>query len=196
MTMPHDSELRTKTREPLPRGDRNENPRDVSLVELLAEDFRTHDCDPLQPGFWAIAVHRFGNWRMSVKKKALRAPLTVLYNTLHLGVKWTWGIDLGYTVKLGRRVRIWHHGGMVIGARAIGDDVHLRQNTTIGILSKEDLTAKPVIGDRVDVGAGACILGDVRVGDDTVIGANSVVVKDVPPSSTVFGVPARPVKLT
>lgn len=184
-----------KVRAPLPRGDKNENPKDVSLLGLLAEDFRTHDNDPLQPGFWAVAVHRFGNWRMDVKPKVARAPLTVLYRALYTGVNWAWGIDLGYTVKLGRRVRIWHHGGIVLGARSIGDDVQIRQNTTLGVLSTSDLEGKPTIEDRVDVGAGACVLGDVTVGHDTVIGANSVVVKDVPPSSTVFGVPARPVKL-
>jgi serine O-acetyltransferase len=65
----------------------------------------------------------------------------------------------------------------------------------MGLLSRDDLTAKPTIEDRVDIGVGACILGEVTVGHDTVIGANSVVVKDVPPNSVVFGVPARPVKL-
>jgi serine O-acetyltransferase len=181
-------------RPPLPKGDRNENPAGLTLLELLAEDWRTHGSDPLQPGFWAVAVHRFGNWRMD-KPKIVRAPLTALYHVLHTSVSWKFGIDLGYTVKLGRRVRIWHHGGIVLGARAIGDDVHIRQNTTLGVLSREDVTGKPVIEDRVDIGAGACVLGQVTVGHDTVIGANSVVVKDVPAHSTLFGVPARPVKL-
>ena len=89
----------------------------------------------------------------------------------------------------------WHHGGIVIGAVRIGDDVHFRQNTTVGILSRNEPERKPIIGDRVDVGAGACILGAVHVGDDVVVGANSVVVKDVAAGNTVFGVPARPVKL-
>jgi serine O-acetyltransferase len=84
---------------------------------------------------------------------------------------------------------------MVLGARAIGSDVHIRQNTTMGLLSRDDQTAKPTIEDRVDIGAGVCILGQLTVGHDTVIGANSVVIKDVPPNSTVFGIPARPVKL-
>lgn len=193
-TVTAQEDLHAKPRRPLPKGDRNENPRGISFLELLVEDWKTHDSDPLQPGFWAVAIHRFGNWRMD-KPRPLRAPLTLLYNALYTGVNWKFGIDLGYTVKLGRRVRIWHHGGIVIGARAIGDDVHIRQNTTLGILSRDDLTAKPTIEDRVDIGAGACVLGEVTVGHDTVIGANSVVVKDVPPNSTMFGVPARPVKL-
>lgn len=186
---------RTRPRAPLPRGEANENPKDLSVLQLIAEDFRTHDSDLTQPGFWALAVHRFGNWRMGIRQKALRAPCTVAYRTLYTAVNWAWGIDLGYTVKVGRRVRIWHHGGIVLGARSIGDDVQIRQNTTFGVLTINELDGKPTIGDRVDVGAGACVLGEVIVGHDTVIGANTVVVKDVPPNSTVFGVPARPVKL-
>lgn len=188
--------LAAKPRPPLSIGDTNQNPPGISLWRLLAEDWRTHERRFLEPGFWAVAVHRYGNWRMGIRPKLLRAPFSLHYKIMALWVNWLWGIDLCYTVKLGRRVRIWHHGGMVLGARAIGDDVHIRHNTTMGLLSRSDLTAKPTIEDRVDIGSGACILGNVTVGHDTVIGANSVVVKDVPPESTVFGVPARPVKLT
>lgn len=83
---------------------------------------------------------------------------------------------------------------MTLGARSIGDDVHIRQNTTLGLVERHDM-GKPVIGDRVDIGAGACVLGGVTVGDDCVIGANSVVVKDLPHGTVAFGVPARPVSL-
>ena len=96
---------------PLPVGDRNENPSDIALLALLAEDFQTHERDLTAPGFWAVALHRLGNARMSVRSKLLRAPLTVAYHTAFTGLNWLWGIDLCYTVKLGRRVRIWHHGG-------------------------------------------------------------------------------------
>lgn len=174
-------------------GKRDANPPGMSLFELWAEDFRTHDRCLAEPGFWAVALHRFGNWRMGVQPRLLRAPLSLLYRVLFTGIVWGWGIDLCYTVILGRRVRIWHHGGMVLGGRRIGDDVHIRQCTTIGVAHREDPLKKPTIGNRVDIGAGACILGDVTVGDDSVVGANSVVVRSFPPGSTLFGVPARPV---
>lgn len=176
---------------PLPRGDRNENPGDIGLLALLLEDFRNHDSNLLEPGFWAVAIHRFGNARMAVRFKLLRAPLTVVYRFMHTAMIWLWGIDLPYTTKLGRRVRIWHHGGIWIGARSIGDDVHIRHNTTFGILSRQDLNGKPIIGNRVEVGLGSSILGPVTVGDDCVIGPNSVVIRDLPPGSVVMGVPAR-----
>lgn len=181
---------------PLPIGDRNRNPRDIGFLKLLAEDYRTHDRSLIEPGFVAVAIHRFGNARMDVKPKLLRGPFTVAYNVMSTLVSWVWGIDLPYTVRLGRRVRLWHHGGIVIGARAIGDDVHIRHNTTIGILNRRELTGKPIIGDRVDIGVGACIVGAITVGDDAVIGPNSVVLRDVPAGSVVMGIPARKATLT
>jgi hypothetical protein len=180
---------------PLPIGDTNANPRDIGLFQLLAEDYRTHDRRLFTPGFVAIALHRLGNARMSVRFKLLRAPLTAAYCLLFTWVNWLWGIDLHYTVRLGRRVRIWHHGGIVLGARAIGNDVHIRHNTTFGVLSRGDPNGKPIIGNRVDIGVGACVLGPVTVGDDSIVGANSAVIRDVPPRSVVMGVPARQASL-
>jgi serine O-acetyltransferase len=176
---------------PFPVGDHSENPAGIGLLALLLEDYRTYDRSLLEPGFWAVAIHRFGNARMAVRPKLLRAPLTVVYRLLYTAMIWLWGIDLPYNTKLGRRVRIWHHGGIWIGARSIGDDVHIRHNTTFGILSRKDLDGKPIIGDRVEIGLGASILGPVTVGDDCVIGPNSIVIRDVPPGSIVMGVPAR-----
>jgi serine O-acetyltransferase len=180
-------------RAPLPRGDRNENPKGISMSALLWEDFRTHDRNPFEQGFWAVAVHRFGNWRMSMPK-LVRVPLTVLYFVLFKLVEVLCGICLPYTVKLGRRVRIWHFGGMVLHARSIGDDVHIRQNTTFGVARTHDNLAIPVIEDGVDLGCGVCVLGGVVVGRGSAVGANSVVLRDVPPDSVAVGAPARVVK--
>jgi serine O-acetyltransferase len=180
-----------RTPVPAPIGDRNENPPGIGLVDLIREDFRTHQSRILSPGFWAVAVHRFGNWRMSVRSKPIRAPLTVAYKTAHYSITWFFGIDLPYTAKLGRRVRLGHHGCMHLGARAIGDDVYIRHAATIGLMDPKERWAKPTIGDRVEVGPGACVLGDIVVGHDTVIGANTVLGEDVPPYSRVLGNPAR-----
>lgn len=176
---------------PPSRGDRNQNPRGIGLLALIAEDYRTHDRMLSEPGFWVVAIHRLANARMDVKIKLLRAPLTLAYLVIERMVNWLWGIQLPCTVRLGRRVRIWHHGGTVLGARAIGDDVHIRHNTTFGVLTRSENAAKPIIGNRVDIGVGAVILGAVTVGDDAVIGPNSVVLRHVPPGTVVMGVPAR-----
>jgi serine O-acetyltransferase len=178
---------------PLPRGDRNENPADIGFFRLLREDLRTHEGDLFEQGFWAVAVHRFGNWRMGLPR-LLRPPFTLLYRCLFKLVEWTCGITLPYTTKLGRRVRIWHHSGMILHARAIGSDVHIRHNTTFGVVRRDHNREIPVIEDRVDIGCGVCVLGDVVVGHDSAIGSNSVVLADVPPYSVAVGAPARVVK--
>jgi len=176
------------------RGERNLNPEGVGFWALLRADLRTHDGDPLEQGFWAVAVHRFGNWRMGVRPKLIRLPFSFLYKFLYKWVEWTCGISLPYTVKVGRRVRIWHHGGTILHADRIGDDVHIRQNTTFGIARRDKLFELPTIEDRADIGVGVCVLGKVTVGHDSVIGANAVVLKDVPPWSLAVGVPAKVIK--
>jgi serine O-acetyltransferase len=176
---------------PLPRGDRNANPEGISFWALVAEDFRTQDSKILAQGFWVLFWHRFGNWRMSVRSRLLRAPLSLIYNVMYKACEIFCGCKLSYPVPVGRRVRIDHFGGMIFGARSIGSDVILRQNTTLGVLSTDDLNAKPMILDRCDIGAGAVILGHVTIGPDAVVGANAVVLRDVPPHHLAVGVPAR-----
>jgi serine O-acetyltransferase len=179
---------------PLPPGDVNANPPGISIGALLAEDFRTHGGSFLSPGFWALAAHRIGNWRMGLKVKAARAPLTLLYRGAHWGSIAAWGIDLPYNAKIGRRFRIAHHGGVFIGSREIGDDVTIRHAVTIGLKRKHERRA-PRIGSRVEIGPGACVVGDIQVGDDCFIGANTVLAQDAPAGSTVLGVPGRFVDL-
>jgi serine O-acetyltransferase len=178
---------------PMPRGDRNENPPDLGIFALLREDLRTHDGNLFEQGFWAVAVHRLGNWRMGIRFKPLRFPFTVLYRFLFKLTECLCGISIPYATKLGRRVRIWHFGGMVLHARSIGNDVHLRQNTSIGNVRK-DLLGLPIIEDGVDIGCGACILGNITIGHDSIIGANAVVLQDIPPHSVAVGLPAKVVK--
>ncbi len=178
---------------PLSRGDTNQNPKDIGFLALLREDLRTHGNNPFEQGFWALAVHRFGNWRMGFPK-LIRAPLTLLYRFLEKWVEWTCGIHLPYTVKVGRRLHIWHFGCLILHARSIGDDVHLRHATTFGVARTFDNLGIPTIEDRVDIGCGAAILGNITVGHDSVIGANAVVVHDIPPHSIAVGIPAKVVR--
>ena len=176
---------------PLPDGSRNMNPAELSFWSLVAEDFRTNDASIFHQGFLMLFIHRFGNVRMAVRWKILRAPLTILYRFLNKLTQLFFGMKLDYTVKLGRRVKLEHFGGMILGAREIGNDVVIRQNTTFGIRSTDDLNAKPIIGDDVDIGAGAVIVGNITIGANSIIGANTVVFTSVPPDSVVMGVPGR-----
>jgi serine O-acetyltransferase len=176
---------------PAEMGQENRNPAAMGWLSLVAEDLRTHDGNMWEQGFWAVATHRFGNWRMSIKPKIARVPFSLIYKLLYKWVEWTCGISLPYTTKIGRRVRIWHHSGIILSAQSIGDDVQIRQNTTMGVVRTQHSFELPIIGDRVDIGCGAVILGNITIGDDSVIGANAVVLKDVPPSSIAVGVPAR-----
>ena len=175
------------------RGDRNLNPPGISFLGLLREDLANHGGTVFEQGFWAVAVHRFGNWRMD-RPRLIRAPLTILYRLMFLFVECAAGISLPYTIRLGRRVRVWHHSGIILHARSIGDDVQIRQNTTMGIASMDRHLDLPTIGNRVDIGCGVCILGAVTVGDDCKIGANAVVLSDIPAGSTAVGMPARVVR--
>ncbi len=173
----------------------NGNPEGISLATLLAEDFATHGRDWTAQGFWALFWHRFGNWRMGVPSRLLRLPLTLIYKWMAKRCEIRGGIMLPYTVRVGRRVKLEHFGGMVLVAQEIGNDVILRQNTTLGIADTNHLQDRPVIEDGVDVGAGAVILGSVLVGKGAVIGANAVVRRDVPAGAIVGGVPAKLIRM-
>jgi serine O-acetyltransferase len=176
-------------------GVKNHNPSDIGFFALVAEDFHAHGGDWTSPGFWALFWHRFGNWRMGVRPRIMRAPFSLIYRLMSFQVRCWFGIELPYTVVVGRRVILEHFGGMILVAQSIGDDVTIRQNTTFGIARLEDRTGRPIIGNGVELGAGAVVLGRVVVGDDAVVGANAVVVRSVPPLAVVGGVPSKLIRM-
>jgi len=102
------------------------------------------------------------------------------------------GIEIHPGARIGKRFFIDHGMGVVIGETAIiGDDVLLYQGVTLGGTGLEKGKRHPTIGNNVVIGGGAKVLGNITVGDNSYIGANAVVIKDVPPNSTVVGVPGR-----
>ncbi|NIJ08878.1 serine O-acetyltransferase [Sphingomonas vulcanisoli] len=162
----------------------------MTLWQQIREDWQAHGRDWTKPGFRAVATHRFGVWRMGVRQP-LRAPLSLIYRALFRHCRNVYGIELPYSVLLGRRVVIEHQGGIVVhGATVIGDDCIIRQNCTLGIRRMDALADAPILEQGVQLGAGAVVLGRITLGKGALIGANAVVMRDVPPGAIATGVPA------
>jgi serine O-acetyltransferase len=108
--------------------------------------------------------------------------------------RWLTGIEIHPAAKIGRRLVIDHGMGVVIGETAeVGDDCYFYHQVTLGVARAIGGKRHPSVGNNVIVGAGAKVLGPIRVGDNARVGANSVVLEDVPSDTTVVGIPARPV---
>lgn len=163
-----------------------------SLAELRAlwkEDYAVNGRRLHEPGFQVLAIYRLGVWVDGLSAGLLRWPLRRLYFLLNSLVEIGYGVQLNYTVKLGRRLQLAHaQCGVIISRNCrIGDDCIIRQNVTIGKLrSKGPDTEVPVLGNRVEIGAGAVVVGPIRIADDVIIGANTVVREDVPAGSVVL----------
>jgi serine O-acetyltransferase len=157
----------------------------------IREDFQVYDRAFGAQGLWVMVVYRFGRWRYGIEPAWIRKPFSLIYKILKTVSQVLTGIDLPCEVIVGRRFRIDHFGGVIISGDAVfGDDVLLRNGVTVGMRRREE-PGSPVIGNRVDIGAGAKLLGKITIGDDVVIGANAVVIRDVPSNSIAVGVPAR-----
>jgi len=137
------------------------------------------------PGFQAILFHRFNHWLWN-KKLNLLARMTA-----HVA-RFLTGIEIHPGAQIGRRFFIDHGMGIVIGETSeIGDDVSIYHGVTLGGTTWKKGKRHPTLKDNVVVGAGAKILGPITIGKGARIGCNAVVVKDIPPDSTVVGVPGH-----
>jgi serine O-acetyltransferase len=137
------------------------------------------------PGLWAVWIHRVSHtlWRVG-----LRLPARILSQI----ARFYTGVDIHPGATLGRRLFIDHAAGVVIGETAIvGNDVTMYQGVTLGGTGKQHGKRHPTICDGVFIGNNANVLGNINVGANSRVGAGSVVLADVPPNSTVVGVPAH-----
>jgi serine O-acetyltransferase len=140
------------------------------------------------PGFHAVLLHRVAHW-LYQRNASLAARMVNQFS------RFMTGIDIHPGAKIGRRFFIDHGMGVVIGETAeIGDDVLIYQNVTLGGTGKERGKRHPTLGNHVVLGAGAKILGNIRLGNCVKVGAGSVVIKPVPDFSTVVGIPGRVVR--
>lgn len=102
------------------------------------------------------------------------------------------GVDISFDCHIGQGFYVGHYGGIIIGEGVeIGERCNISQGVTIGIGGRRERRGSPKLGDRVYIAPGAKIFGKIRVGNDVAIGANAVVLKDVPDRAVVGGVPAR-----
>ena len=168
------------------------------LSHILADVKATQERDPaaksglqvalLYSGLHAIWAYRLGHtlngWGLNFIARALSQF-----------ARWLTGVEIHPAAQIGERFFIDHGMGVIIGETAvIGDDCLLYQGVTLGGTGNETGKRHPTLGDRVVVGAGAKVLGNIVIGADTRIGANSVVLFNVPPHSTVVGIPGKVVR--
>ena len=135
-------------------------------------------------------LHAIINYHVARRLLFLRVPL--LPRLISQFSRFLTGIEIHPGAKIGRGLFIDHGMGVVIGETSIlGNNVILFQGVTLGGTGKETGKRHPTIGNNVVIGTGAKVLGDITLGDSSYVGANAVVIKDVPPNSTVVGVPGR-----
>ncbi|MDD5568049.1 MAG: serine O-acetyltransferase [Candidatus Omnitrophica bacterium] len=151
------------------------DPAAKSFVEILL----------LYQGLHALVAYRAGNFFYRMRFFFLARFISQL-------ARWATGIEIHPGAKIGKGLFIDHGMGVVVGETAvIGDNVLLYQGVTLGGTGLEKGKRHPTIGNNVVIGGGAKVLGNITIGDNSYIGANAVVIKDVPPNSTVVGVPGR-----
>ena len=142
------------------------------------------------PSFLTILVYRYGHWASTKKSRAIRLFLYLFYFVPCVFVRLLTGIQIPKFCKIGPGLRIHHFGLLILnGGVCIGRDCTLRPGVVIGNLHDGDDI--PVLGDNVEIGVGAKILGRIHIGNNVKIGANAVVVHDVPDRTTAVGIPAR-----
>ena len=169
------------------------------MIKMIRQDLQAiFDRDPAATskleviltyaGFHALLAYRVSHWLKTHRVPFFPRAISQL-------ARWLTGIEIHPSAKIGVGFFIDHGMGVVIGETAeVGDFVTLFQGVTLGGTGKERGKRHPTLGNHVVVGAGAKILGGIKVGDNVKIGANSVLLKSVPANSTVIGVPARIIK--
>jgi serine O-acetyltransferase len=169
-------------------------PCDVSAPSpSLRDDFqryRRHGrFDWTEPSLLVVVEYRFGQWCRR-QRGNVRTLMSMLHAPVHALIGLMTGIVLPRTSRIGGGLRIFHFGCIFVSPNVvIGRNCTLRHGVTIG--TRRGDHDVPTLGDDVEIGAGAKILGNIRIGNRVVIGANAVVLQDVPDDSIAVGVPAR-----
>jgi serine acetyltransferase len=165
----------------------------ASFVELVKGDFRVNKTNA--KGFAIMSMYRIG--RAARFAPPYMKPFAIAYMAFYkLVTDIVLTVNIPLSCEIGPAARIFHGYGLVIHWKTkIGSNVVLRHGVTIGMNSTFGEHRAPIVGDYVEIGACAMILGAITIGDHAVIGANAVVVKDVPAHAVVVGNPARVVRV-
>lgn len=157
----------------------------------IRQDLAIYQGDWSSQGFWVMIVYRFGRWRYAITNALLRKPFSLLYKLLYKTVQILTGIELPCEVPIGKNFRIDHFGDIIIsGYASFGDNCIIRNGVTVGLKNIEEKAA-PSIGNNVNIGTGAKLLGNITIGNNVDIGANAVVIASVPDNSIAVGIPAK-----
>ena len=163
----------------------------MGMFSEISEDLAIYGGTWSAQGFWVMVVYRYGRWRYTIKSALVRKPFSLLYRLLYKMVQILTGVELPCEVPVGKGFRIDHFGDIVISGYArFGDFCIIRNGVTVGLKNIEEKVA-PSIGNNVNIGAGAKILGNITIGNNVDIGANAVVLTSVPDNSIAVGIPAR-----
>jgi serine O-acetyltransferase len=163
----------------------------ADLRRYPGSGFRRLAVAAISQGFWAVVSYRIGHALRAVPRP-LRLIILVVWLPISKLVECLTGIQIGAGASIGPGLYIGHLGCIIVSGHAIiGEGCNLSQGVTIGVSGRPGRRGVPLIGDRVYVGPGAKVLGPISIGSRSAIGANAVVLKDVPPGVTVAGIPAR-----
>lgn len=165
----------------------------MSFLQIVYEDLKVINSSPLSMFFNCFLNNSFHVVFIYRLSHALsRTPLKVFSRILNALCRIIYSCDIAPEAIIGRRILLMHGFGIVIGAKVvIGDDAKVYNDITIGNRKGRHEDGQAIIGNRVVIGCGARLLGKIELGDNVTIGANSVVISDVPSNSTAIGIPAK-----
>lgn len=167
-------------------------PTFAEVWTLMREDFGLYGFSWTKPGLRALLVYRINAWRLTLRRRVLRLPLTAVGELAFRFVRNHYGIELPPTATIGRRLMIYHNGGIVVHRYAvIGHDCVMVHGATIGAADGVTRDGGPRLGNGVKLGTDAKVIGPVTIGDGATVGPNAVVMTDLPAGAVAFAPSAR-----
>jgi len=172
------------------------------MFNKIREDFKRHESKILYPPLWAICNYRFGKWASNIKFRPIRWLASKFYGLNLFIILISSGIELNRETKIGKKLHLIHSGNIKIAPNAvIGDHCGIMHDVTIGTNCVPGVNSflqhrcgAPIIGNNVFIGVGAKVLGEITIGDNSTIAANSLVTRNVPANCIAIGVPAKILK--